>query len=67
MSDTVIFIVGSIIFAITVYGSVMGGGIALGRLADSDDHETPEPSGTTPVVAAPPSRPPAGSEPSNPT
>lgn len=37
MSELTIFIVGSIIFAITIYGSVMGGGIALGRLADSQD------------------------------
>ncbi|MCD9623659.1 hypothetical protein [Rhabdothermincola salaria] len=45
MSELAIFIVGSIIFAITVYGSVMGGGIALGRLADHeaepvDSHDT---------------------------
>ncbi len=36
MSELAIFIIGSVIFAITVYGSVVGGGIALGRLADSE-------------------------------
>jgi hypothetical protein len=36
MSELAIFVIGSIIFAITVYGSVIGGGVALGRLADSE-------------------------------
>ncbi len=31
MSQTAIFIVGMIVFAITVYGAVMAGGIALTR------------------------------------
>jgi len=42
MSELAIFIVGSIIFAITVYGSVMGGGIALGRLADHEVEDVPD-------------------------
>jgi hypothetical protein len=29
MSETVLFIVGSVVFAITVYGAVMAGGLAL--------------------------------------
>lgn len=37
MSELTIFIVGTIIFAITVYGSVIGGGIGLSRLADRED------------------------------
>jgi hypothetical protein len=32
MSETVIFAIGAVIFAITVYGSVMAGGLALTRL-----------------------------------
>jgi hypothetical protein len=31
MSETAIFIVGAIVFAVTVYGTVMAGGIALTR------------------------------------
>ena len=41
MSEIAIFIIGSVIFAITVYGSVIGGGIRLGRLADADADEPP--------------------------
>lgn len=37
MSETVIFIVGIVIFAITVYGTVMAGGMALNRVADEED------------------------------
>jgi hypothetical protein len=65
MSDTVIFIVGSIIFAITVYGSVMGGGIALGRLADDEDGSTLEQGDPAPVISARPTPSPASSEPSD--
>lgn len=32
MSETVIFIVGAIIFAVTVYGAVMAGGLALSQI-----------------------------------
>lgn len=31
MSYTVIFIIGAVVFALTVYGSVMGAGVALTR------------------------------------
>jgi hypothetical protein len=65
MSDAVIFIVGSIIFAITVYGSVMGGGIALGRLADNEDDLTLDHPASAPVTSAPPTPSPASSEPSD--
>lgn len=41
MSEIAIFVIGSVIFAITVYGSVIGGGIRLGRLADADPDEPP--------------------------
>jgi len=39
MSESVLFIVGSIVFAITVFGSVMAGGLLLTRseLAQDDD------------------------------
>lgn len=32
MSEIIIFVIGAVIFAITVYGSVMAGGLALTRL-----------------------------------
>jgi hypothetical protein len=35
MSEITIFIIGSLIFAITVYGSVMAGGLALTRAEES--------------------------------
>ncbi|MDB4818582.1 hypothetical protein N8342_04325 [Acidimicrobiales bacterium] len=37
MSETVIFIVGIVVFAITVYGSVIAGGIALTRVEIEQD------------------------------
>ncbi len=38
MSEVTIFIIGAFIFAITVYGSVMAGGLALTRLeAEEND------------------------------
>jgi hypothetical protein len=36
VSSLVVFIVGAIVFAITVYGTVMAGGIALGRVQDHE-------------------------------
>lgn len=39
MSDTAIFIIGVVVFAITVYGSVMSAGIALTRVEISEDPE----------------------------
>ena len=37
MNETVIFIVGIVIFAITIYGTVMAGGIALTQVAAKED------------------------------
>lgn len=39
MSQTVIFIVGAIVFAITVYGAIMAGGLALTRRELEGDEE----------------------------
>ncbi len=37
MSETVIFVIGMLVFAITVYGAVMAGGVALRRVAIEQD------------------------------
>lgn len=37
MSQTVIFSVGIVVFAITVWGGVLAGGLWFGQLADSQD------------------------------
>lgn len=37
MSENIIFIVGAIIFAVTVYGAVMAAGIALTRVEIHED------------------------------
>ena len=37
MSETVIFVFGIVVFAITVYGSVIAGGIALTRVEIEQD------------------------------
>jgi len=37
MSDSAIFLVGIIIFAITIYGTVMAGGIALTNVAREEE------------------------------
>ena len=42
MSQTVIFSVGIVVFALTIWGSVMAGGIWLGRFAESDDARSPQ-------------------------
>ncbi len=36
MSQTVIFSIGAIVFAVTVWGAVMASGIWLGQLVESD-------------------------------
>lgn len=41
MSETTIFIFGSIIFAITVAGSVMAGGFTFWRIAADEDDQAP--------------------------
>lgn len=45
MSQSLLFIVGSIVFAITIYGVVMAGGLMLTRneLEHNDRLATPEP------------------------
>lgn len=40
MSQTVIFSVGIVVFAITIWGAVMAGGIWLGQIAESDDERS---------------------------
>jgi hypothetical protein len=37
MSQTVIFSVGIVIFALTIWGAVMAGSVWMGQLADPDD------------------------------
>ncbi len=37
MSETVIFIIGVIVFAITVYGTVIAGGLAMQSAAHTED------------------------------
>ena len=39
MSDLPVFVIGVFIFAITVYGTIMAGGIALTRRAINEDPE----------------------------
>ena len=40
MSDTILFIVGSVVFAITVYGAVIAGGLSLTKssLLENDQY-----------------------------
>ena len=47
MSQTVIFSVGAVVFALTVWGTVMAGGIWLGQIADSEDERSGPTSGFT--------------------
>jgi hypothetical protein len=42
MSETLLFVIGTIVFAITVYGAVMAGGLALTRVElHQDDQKGP--------------------------
>ena len=58
MSEVAIFIVGAFIFAITVYGSVMAGGLALTRAEENalpgDVNVEPAGSGLVPPAATAP-------------
>jgi hypothetical protein len=36
MSNTVVFTIGAVVFAITVWGTVMAGGLWFGRIVDSE-------------------------------
>ena len=40
MSQTVIFSVGIVVFALTIWGAVMAGGIWLGQIAESEDERS---------------------------
>ena len=40
MSQTVIFSVGIFVFALTIWGAVMAGGIWLGQIAEADDERS---------------------------
>ncbi len=40
MSQTVIFAVGIVVFALTVWGTVMAGGYWLGEIAEAEDDQT---------------------------
>ena len=57
MRTSVIFIIGTLIVAITVYGTVMAGGIALTRRQDAEDSAPSARVGdeTAPLRAAEPS------------
>ena len=41
MSQTAIFSVGIVVFALTVCGAVMAGGLWFGQLAESEDERSP--------------------------
>ena len=41
MSEVTLFIIGSVVFAITVYGTVMGAGIALSRGTEEEEPLNP--------------------------
>lgn len=47
MSQNVIFAVGIVVFALTVWGSVMAGGYWLGELAESDEESREPIAGST--------------------
>ena len=40
MSQTVVFSVGIVVFALTIWGAVMAGGIWLGQLVESEDERS---------------------------
>jgi hypothetical protein len=41
MSELTLFVIGAVVFAITVYGSVMGAGIALSRSTEEEEPLSP--------------------------
>ena len=49
MSQTVIFSVGIVVFALTVWGAVMAGGLWFGEIARSDDDQAEADPGTAPA------------------
>ncbi|MEO8695482.1 MAG: hypothetical protein ABI658_18315 [Acidimicrobiales bacterium] len=46
MSQTVIFSVGFVVFALTVWGAIMAGGIWFAQLAESDENRSARPAAT---------------------
>jgi hypothetical protein len=49
MSTATIFVIGAIVFAITVYGVVMSGGVLLSEMADNvNDNGRDDPGDATP-------------------
>jgi hypothetical protein len=56
MSQTAIFVVGIVIFTLTIWGSVMIGGYWLGEIADSEaDRVDPGTGSPPPSAESPPS------------
>jgi hypothetical protein len=55
VSEQTIFIIGAVIFAITIYGSVMAGGLALTRLEASETRELNHDAGAESVPTGLPS------------
>jgi hypothetical protein len=47
MSQSGIFAIGAIVFALTVWGTVMAGGVWFGRIIEAEDARSPQ----RPVVA----------------
>lgn len=41
MSELTLFIIGAVVFAVTVYGSIMGAGIALTRRTEDEESLSP--------------------------
>jgi hypothetical protein len=54
VSEQTIFIIGAVIFAITIYGSVMAGGLALTRIEAHELEDLDEESGTGPLASGSP-------------
>ncbi len=54
MSDTVIFSVGIVVFALTVWGTVMAGGYWLGEVARFEDDQAATDASSPPPPKAPP-------------
>lgn len=54
MSQEAIFVVGILVFAVTVWGTVMAGGYWMGEIADAEDeHLEPEAGSDAPPLSSP--------------
>jgi hypothetical protein len=49
VSEQTIFIIGAVIFAITIYGAVMAGGLALTRIEASEVDDLDHEAGAAPI------------------